>query len=70
MNHSAASSADADPRRWRMLVLLATAELLGMSLWFAGSAVAAQLQQRWGLTGSQSDGSRRPCNWDSSPAPR
>src|SRR5438876_8001508 len=53
MNHSAASSADADPRRWRMLVLLATAELLGMSLWFAGSAVAAQLQQRWGLTGSQ-----------------
>src|SRR5438270_6330139 len=53
MNHSAASSAEADPRRWRMLALLATAELLGMSLWFAGSAVAAQLQQRWGLTGSQ-----------------
>jgi MFS family permease len=36
-----------------MLALLGTAELLGMSLWFAGSAIAPQLQLRWGLTGSQ-----------------
>ena len=33
-----------------MLALLATAELFGMSLWFAGSAVATQLGQRWNLT--------------------
>jgi MFS family permease len=36
-----------------MLALLAAAELLGMSLWFAGSAVAPQLQLRWSLSGSQ-----------------
>lgn len=43
---------DTDPRRWRMLVLLGWAELLGMSLWFAGSAVASQLAARWHLTPS------------------
>ncbi len=36
-----------------MLGLLATAELLGMSLWFSGSAVAPILQARWQLTGEQ-----------------
>jgi MFS family permease len=36
---------------WRMLTLLAIAELLGMSLWFAGSAVAPQLQQQFQLSG-------------------
>ncbi len=36
-----------------MLALLAVAELLGMSLWFAGSAVAPQLRDRWALSGSQ-----------------
>ena len=36
-----------------MLALLAVAELLGMSLWFAGNAVAPQLQQQWSLTGGQ-----------------
>jgi MFS family permease len=41
-----------DPRRWRMLALLAAAELFGMSLWFAANAVAPQLAQRWGLTGA------------------
>ena len=50
---SSASLADQHPSRWRMLVLLATAELLGMSLWFAGSAVAAQFAQRWSLTTGQ-----------------
>ncbi|NBW66255.1 MFS transporter [bacterium] len=44
---------DDAPHRWRMLALLATAELLGMSLWFAGSAVAPQLQARFDLTGGQ-----------------
>ncbi len=36
-----------------MLGLLAAAELLGMSLWFAASAVAPQLAQHWSLTPSQ-----------------
>ena len=44
---------DAHPARWRMLALLAAAELLGMSLWFAASAVAPQLSARWGLSASQ-----------------
>ena len=43
-------AADTEPRRWRMLVLLGWAELLGMSLWFAASAVASQLGARWQLT--------------------
>lgn len=40
---------DQHPARWRMLGLLAIAELLGMSLWFAGSAVAGQLALRWSV---------------------
>jgi MFS family permease len=36
-----------------MLVLLAAAELLGMSLWFAASAVGPQLSARWGLGATQ-----------------
>ena len=47
------STADSDPRRWRMLALLGLAELLGMSLWFTGSAVAPQLQERWTLSASE-----------------
>lgn len=39
--------------QWRMLALLALAELLGMSLWFAGSAVAPQLTEQWALSASQ-----------------
>ena len=46
------ANVDADPRRWRMLVLLACAELLGMSLWFAASAVSVQLGARWHLDSS------------------
>ena len=53
MNSMPASISDADPRRWRMLALLAVAELLGMSLWFAGSAVSAQLSSRWSLGPSE-----------------
>jgi MFS family permease len=36
-----------------MLALLSVAELLGMSLWFAGSALAPQLRDRWSLSGTQ-----------------
>lgn len=44
---------DTHPHRWRTLALLSVAELLGMSLWFAASAVAGPLGARWGLTASQ-----------------
>ncbi|MBW3629818.1 MAG: MFS transporter [Gemmatimonadetes bacterium] len=40
-------------RRWRILLLLSVAELLGMSLWFTASAVAPQLQALWGLDAQQ-----------------
>jgi MFS family permease len=36
-----------------MLALLAVAELLGMSLWFAASAVATQYRAAWGLTAGE-----------------
>lgn len=42
-----------DAGRWRVLVLLAIAELLGMSLWFTASAVSPQLRALWGLTEAQ-----------------
>src|SRR4051812_37018986 len=44
---------DTHPARWRMLGLLAAAELLGMSLWFAASAVGAPLATRLGITAAQ-----------------
>ena len=40
---------DAAPGRWRMLALLALAELLGMSLWFAATAAVPELRARWAL---------------------
>ena len=46
-------SADTYSTRWRVLALLAIAELFGMSLWFAASAVAPQLRALWGLTTSE-----------------
>ena len=46
-------SADTYSTRWRVLALLAIAELLGMSLWFAASAVTPQLRALWGLTTSE-----------------
>jgi MFS family permease len=36
--------------RWRVLALLAFAELLGMSLWFSGSAVVPALAKEWSLS--------------------
>jgi MFS family permease len=50
---NAQTRADTHPHRWRALVLLAVAELLGMSLWFAASAVAPQLGTRWDLSPSE-----------------
>jgi MFS family permease len=48
-----AESRDIHPSRWRILALLAVAELLGMSVWFAASAVAPQLAARWALSPSE-----------------
>ena len=36
--------------RWRTLALIAVAELLGMSLWFSGSAVVPALTKEWHLS--------------------
>lgn len=44
---------DTHPQRWRVLALLALAELLGMSIWFAATAVAPILQSRWALDDTQ-----------------
>jgi MFS family permease len=46
-----APDADTHPARWRTLALLAVAELLGMSLWFAASAVSPQYRALWGSHG-------------------
>src|ERR1051325_5687321 len=40
-------------RKWRILILLASAELLAMALWFSASAVVPQLSAEWGLSASQ-----------------
>jgi len=42
-------SGDTHPQRWRTLAMLSIAELLGMSLWFAASAVSLQLAVQWNL---------------------
>ena len=47
-------TADNHPGRWRTLALLAVAELLGMSLWFAASAVSGSLGLRWSLSAAES----------------
>lgn len=44
---------DSAPERWRILALLAVAELLGMALWFSASAVSAQLATQWTLSPTQ-----------------
>ncbi|HEY0430497.1 MAG TPA: MFS transporter [Pyrinomonadaceae bacterium] len=45
-------SAAPSPARWRALVLLSAAELLGMSLWFSASAVVPALRAEWSLSES------------------
>jgi MFS family permease len=49
----ASREAAATGRKWRVLLLLAVAELLGMSLWFTASAVGPQLQALWGLNAQE-----------------
>ena len=46
-------ASDSHPDRWRMLGLLTVAELLGMTLWFAASAVSAQYTAQWTLSSSE-----------------
>jgi MFS family permease len=41
--------ADHHPARWKALFVLCLAQLLGMSSWFVGNAVAPPLAQEWGL---------------------
>ena len=41
------------PGRWRALTLLSIAELLGMALWFSGSAVVPALSREWQLSPAQ-----------------
>ena len=43
----------ATPRAWSTLVLLAVAELMGMSLWFTASALSPELAAQWGLSEAQ-----------------
>ncbi|HJZ79997.1 MAG TPA: MFS transporter [Pyrinomonadaceae bacterium] len=49
-NSSDPSSEELSGSRWRTLALLAMAELLGMSLWFSGSAVVPALTREWHLS--------------------
>lgn len=44
---------EAGATRWRILAILAVAELMGMALWFTGSAVGPQLKTQFGLSTSQ-----------------
>ncbi len=44
---------DENPKRWRILFLLSCAQLLGISLWFAASAVTPELQEKWSLGSGQ-----------------
>jgi hypothetical protein len=39
--------------RWRMLALVAGAEILGMSAWFSASAVSSHLREIWALEMSE-----------------
>ena len=38
--------------KWRILIVLSIAELLGMALWFSASAVAPTLVRQWQLSQS------------------
>jgi MFS family permease len=42
-----------DERRWRVLGLLALAEVLGMSLWFSASAVSGHYRELWRLSAAE-----------------
>src|SRR5512147_1189898 len=38
--------------KWRTIILLSIAEMLGMAVWFSASAVVASLAQAWSLDDS------------------
>src|SRR5690349_21695482 len=38
--------------KWRTIILLSLAEMLGMAVWFSASAVVASLAQAWSLDDS------------------
>ncbi|HUF34948.1 MAG TPA: MFS transporter [Gemmatimonadales bacterium] len=40
-------------RRWRILALLALAQVLGMSLWFSANAVSGHFRALWGLSAAE-----------------
>jgi len=50
LQNPATVSLNESRNRWRTLTLLAVAELLGMSLWFSGSAVVPSLTKEWHLS--------------------
>ena len=45
-----AANVEGSARQWRNLILLAIAELLGLTLWFSSSAVTPAIKADWGLT--------------------
>ncbi len=49
---SSLTSREAVPGKWRALLLLSLAELLGMSVWFSASAVVPALTDAWALDDS------------------
>lgn len=52
-DHRLSHSRAGDSPRWRILGLLALAEVLGMSLWFSASAVSGQYRALWQLSPSE-----------------
>ena len=53
-NGLAGTNADPAPgRRWRVLVLIAVAQLFAMTLWFSASAVAPELTRQWSLSDAE-----------------
>jgi MFS family permease len=51
--HRLSDPRESDFRRWRVLGLLALAEVLGMSLWFSASAVSGHYRALWQLSSSE-----------------
>lgn len=47
------AATEENSRRWSILALVCAAELLGMALWFAPGAAAADLRELWRLSDSQ-----------------
>ncbi len=50
---AAGAEPDRHPGRWRALLILCVAQLLGMATWFVGNSVAPQLGAGWGLSAGE-----------------